>query len=1012
MRTAKSSLRGQALVLAFSFAIAPVIAHGQTVASFTPGSFDVSPSGAATYTIPIQVPPGIAGIEPKLALTYSSQSGNGLLGVGWALSGLSAIQRCPRTIAQDRINGGVSYDANDRFCLDGQRLIAINGADGADQTEYRTEVETFTKVVSYGVAGSGPAWFKVWTKSGQIMEYGSTADSRIEIPSSAVVRVWAVKKIYDVKGNFLTVTYTEDTLNGGYLPSRIDYTGNGAQAPSNSVQFTPEMRNDWTSVPFEGPTNTFSSIWIVKRLQKISTFVGSSPTPVREYKIGYDNGGYGDYGGAGGPKGASRVISVTECVGDGSCAVPITFSYPTSGNGSITDSGRWATTATFGGSTYTWAADFDGDGRIDIASASGTSLYLYLGMDTGFFSPVGPTTVPVWGSSDYTWLGDFNGDGIMDIATASGTNLYLYLGGHGGFTVVGPITVPGWGGPGYNFVGDFNGDGKMDIAAASGSNLYLYLGLAGTAGFSVATTATVPAWGGVGYNFVGDFDGDGLMDIAAYSGTSLYLYRGQGGNAGFGVAASPTSIPAWGGVGYNFTGDFNGDGKSDIAAAVGSLLYLYLGNDSGGFTQSRVTNNTTWGSTDYVWTGDFNGDGKIDIATAVGNSLYLYYGTTASGFSGFVTTVPGWGGAGYNFVGDFNGDGRKDIAAASGSNLYLYLGRGDGNGFIVAPTTTAPEWGSQGFNFSGDFNGDGKSDIVALIGSNMRVYQGGPAFTSPNLITSVTNGLGAVTTIDYSVLTYTSLPRVPQWFDGHYPAAHPVYTKDQTAAYPIVDLQNALYVVSSAAGDDGGSNYRTNYAYAGAKADQWGRGFLGFRTFTGTDIQSGITTTSTFHQDFPFTGMPSRMERTYAGSAYGGTWTGSLSRVDNTLSAIGLGGSRYFPFVNQSIASANDLNGATLPTVITTNSYDLYGNPTQIWAWTGDGSAKITNNTFSNDTANWFLGRLTRSTVTSSVNTPQPPILTGTGGPLPPAPPPAPPVPLTPAQIAAVMTIINLLLSD
>src|SRR5262249_26906315 len=125
-----------------------------TVAGFTPGSFRVNESGAGTYTIPIQVPPGIAGMQPQLALAYNSQAGNSLLGVGWSLSGLSSITRCPRTVAQDGVKGGVNYDWNDRYCLDGQRLMAIGpGNYGDPGMEYRTERETFTKVISYGVAG-------------------------------------------------------------------------------------------------------------------------------------------------------------------------------------------------------------------------------------------------------------------------------------------------------------------------------------------------------------------------------------------------------------------------------------------------------------------------------------------------------------------------------------------------------------------------------------------------------------------------------------------------------------------------------------------------------------------------------------------------------------------------------------------------------------------------------------------------------------------------------------------
>ena len=127
----------------------------------TPGSFNVSESGAATYSIPIAVPPGTAGMEPKLSLQYNSQSGNGLLGMGWSLGGLSSISRCPQTQAIDGVRGSVNFDANDRFCLDGQRLMVVSGSYGADGAEYRTEQESFSRIISYGAAGSGPASFKV-----------------------------------------------------------------------------------------------------------------------------------------------------------------------------------------------------------------------------------------------------------------------------------------------------------------------------------------------------------------------------------------------------------------------------------------------------------------------------------------------------------------------------------------------------------------------------------------------------------------------------------------------------------------------------------------------------------------------------------------------------------------------------------------------------------------------------------------------------------------------------------
>jgi hypothetical protein len=214
-----------AICVSICFAVWPLMGQGQGMV--TPGQFAVSPMGAATYTIPIQVPPGIAGMEPKLALVYNSQSGNGMLGMGWSLSGLSAITRCPRTRAQDGVMGSVNFDINDRYCLDGQRLILVAGTYGLAGSEYRNEIDSYSKITAFGTAGNGVAYFEVKTKSGLTMEYGNTADSRIEAIKapgsiaawpSTTVQVWAQNKVTDVRGNYLTVTYDEDVVNGAYYP--------------------------------------------------------------------------------------------------------------------------------------------------------------------------------------------------------------------------------------------------------------------------------------------------------------------------------------------------------------------------------------------------------------------------------------------------------------------------------------------------------------------------------------------------------------------------------------------------------------------------------------------------------------------------------------------------------------------------------------------------------------------------------------------------------------------------
>ncbi len=117
-----------------SFSVAALLAVfvGSTLAQTTvpgsvPGEFAVLPSGAASYRIPIAVPPGVAGMEPKLALNYSSQAGNGLMGMGWNIEGLSAITRCGSTLASEGTRKAVTYTTDDRFCFDGQKLIGVVG---------------------------------------------------------------------------------------------------------------------------------------------------------------------------------------------------------------------------------------------------------------------------------------------------------------------------------------------------------------------------------------------------------------------------------------------------------------------------------------------------------------------------------------------------------------------------------------------------------------------------------------------------------------------------------------------------------------------------------------------------------------------------------------------------------------------------------------------------------------------------------------------------------------------
>lgn len=126
----------------------------------TNGSFNVNPLGGASYSIPLELLPGVNGLAPGLSLVYSSNSGPAMAGYGWQIAGLSAISRGPKTYYHDSTARGVELDTSDRFYLDGQRLVTTNSyAYGNASAEYQTDNDIFTRVKQYGTDTYGPGYF-------------------------------------------------------------------------------------------------------------------------------------------------------------------------------------------------------------------------------------------------------------------------------------------------------------------------------------------------------------------------------------------------------------------------------------------------------------------------------------------------------------------------------------------------------------------------------------------------------------------------------------------------------------------------------------------------------------------------------------------------------------------------------------------------------------------------------------------------------------------------------------
>lgn len=146
---------------------------------WTPGQFSVSEDGAAQYSVPLWVPAGSGGVTPQLSLSYNSRADNGLLGVGWSLGGMSTISWCSRTIAQDGYTDGGHFDGTGALCLNGDRLVPIS-PEWSPQREYRTEQESFTKIIGYETQDNVPDYFKVFAKDGKILTFGGTAAARVQ----------------------------------------------------------------------------------------------------------------------------------------------------------------------------------------------------------------------------------------------------------------------------------------------------------------------------------------------------------------------------------------------------------------------------------------------------------------------------------------------------------------------------------------------------------------------------------------------------------------------------------------------------------------------------------------------------------------------------------------------------------------------------------------------------------------------------------------------------------------
>ncbi len=527
--------------------------------------------------------------------------------------------------------------------------------------------------------------------------------------------------------------------------------------------------------------------------------------------------------------------------------------------------------------------------------------------------------------------------------------------------------------------------------------------------FSQAPSEMTAFWSGYNvadtqpFQFTGDFNGDGKTDFMYWgpNGWNVLLNNGLGFDPAMDWA--PTNNSSYGNTywayynvtdtqAFQFTGDFNGDGKTDFMywGPNGWRVMLSNGHGYDPPTDWAPTNNPSYGNTYWAYynvtdtqafqfTGDFNGDGKTDFMYWGSNGWRVMlsnghgfdpptdwapannpsYGNTAWAYYNVTDSQP------FQFMGDFNGDGMTDFIYMGSNGWRTLLSNGHG---FNPPVDWAPVnnssygntyWAdyatksNQRFHFTGNFNGDGKTGFMFWGPKGWTTLSANGSAT--DLLTSIANGNGGTTSISYKSSTNYSNFQLP---------------------FP-------LETVSSITTNDGNGNISTtNYTYSGGFYHIGEKDFRGFNYAKvsgpiGPNGEQKITETW-FHQGNDtdvdvnnpnvsvgyMKGKPYRTRTTDAsGRKYSET---TISYTPDT------NGAPYFnpPYQVDSYTYNNDASYTQSRTIYT---YDEYGNIIREDQY-GDindptDDRTIVRSFLPNNTTNWIVGLPTSEDVYQGIGT-------------------------------------------